>query len=170
MSGNTIHNLGGVSIQLWPFGQFFPVELPNSMGSWHKNWFYVSGLGDSLPAFYGGSPQCLNSWESLDDLSRDTKLLVAASAQLKENGLKGIHIMQTWVECRVLPLQAREELMCNNQGPFDPSRVSTIELGEEEVRCWLALLMGQEADKISMEVVVEAFHREAPPGEVTVSF
>lgn len=106
MSGSTVRDLGGMSIQLRPSNQFFPVELPRSMGSWHKNWFYVSGLIDNLPVFYKSSPQRMNSWESLDELFDDTRLLVTATARMKGDGLKGIHIMQTWVECRVLPLQA----------------------------------------------------------------
>ena len=74
--------------------------------------------------------------------------------------------MRTWVERHVLPLQAREELMCAYRGPTDPSRVSQEELKEKEVRRRLSLLTGLEADKITMEVVVEPFHHDAPPGEV----
>lgn len=55
--------------------------------------------------------------------------------------------------------------MCNYRGPTDPSRVLPIELEEEEFRNRLDLLTEQEADKFSMEIVVEPFHREAP-GEV----
>lgn len=104
MSGSSIRDLGGVSIQLWPLRQFFPMELPKSMGSWHKNWFYVSRLNDSLPAFDGGSPTCVNSWESLDDHPSNSQLLATATVQLKERGLKGGHIARTGVERRVLPL------------------------------------------------------------------
>lgn len=59
--------------------------------------------------------------------------------------------------------------MCNYRGPADPSRVLPNELREKEVHHQLTLLTGHEADKISLEVVVEAIHREALPREVTFS-
>lgn len=166
MSSSGVRDLGGVSIQLWPISPFFPMELPRSMGSWHKKCFYVIGFEDSLPTFFGGSLTRLNSWESPKNLPKDVELLMIAAARIKERGLKGVHITQTWVEHRVLPLQAQNELMCNYRGPTDPSRVSPNELEGKEVRHWLAFLMVQEADKISLEVAVEAFHHDAPPGEV----
>lgn len=165
-SGGVVRDLGGMSIKLWPLTPFFPMDLPKSMGTWHRKWFYVSGLEDSLPAFFGAFPGRLNSWESSDDLPNDDKLLMAAAARLKERCLKGVHIAWTWVERRVLPLQARNELMCYYRGPADRSRVSPGELGEKEVRRRLALLTGLEVVKVSMEVAVEAFYHDAPPGEV----
>lgn len=109
----------------------------------------------------------LNSWESPGDLPSDAQLLPNAAIWLKERGLKGVHITRTWVEHRVLLLQAREELMCSYRGLTDPCQVSQDELGEEEVRRRLALLTGQEANKVSLEVAVEAFHHEASLEEVT---
>lgn len=104
MSGGVIPNLGGVSIQLRPQSPFFLMDLSKSMGSWHRRWFYVSGLEDSLSAFFDGSPTRLNSWESPDDLPKDVELLMAAVAHQKERGLMGIHITRSWVERHALPL------------------------------------------------------------------
>lgn len=95
-------------------------------------------------------------------------MLMTATARLKEGGLKGVHIARTWVERRVLPLQACGALMCYYHGQYDPSRVLPNELGEKEIRARLALLMGLEADKVSMEVAMEAFCHEAQPGEVNL--
>ena len=63
----------------------------------------MSGLEDNLSAFCGGSLMYMNCRESPDDLSSDAELLVAVAVQLKERSLKGIHIMWTWVERRMLP-------------------------------------------------------------------
>lgn len=136
------------------------------MRAWHKNWIYVSGLSNCLPPHFGGGPELLRSWTSLDAISNDTKLLLDATTRLKDRGLKGIHIMRTWVELRVLPLQARTELMCTYRGPTDPSRVSPDELGEEELRCRLSLLTSLEADGVSLEVVVDPFQQGFPLAEV----
>ena len=86
MNGEAIRDLGGVSLQLRPLSKFFPVDLPQSMRSWHKNWLYVAGLGNCLPAHFGGAPRRLRSWDSLDALSIDAQLLVDATARLKSEG------------------------------------------------------------------------------------
>lgn len=91
---------------------------------------------------------------------------MTTAANLKGEGLKRIDIVWTWVERRVLPLQARGALMCYYHGPSNPSRVSLEELEEKETRHWLTLLAGLEAEKISLEVAVEPFCQDAPPGEV----
>lgn len=65
------------------------MNIPKSMGVWQKRWFYAYGLEADLPAFSGGSPLRLNSRESPTYVSKSTKLLLDATASLKDNGLTG---------------------------------------------------------------------------------
>lgn len=58
--------------------------------------------------------------------------------------------------------------MCVYRGPTDPSRISPEEFREKEDWRRLSLLTSLDADKVSMEVVVEPFHSETPPGEVNL--
>ena len=64
------------------------------------------------------------------------------------------------------PFAGRAEPMFAYKGPTDPSRVSPVELGEEEICHRLGILTGLEADKVSLEVKVESFHQGAPLKEV----
>lgn len=78
-------------------------------------------------------PKKLGSWAPVDSLSKSTQEHAAAIAHLKDGGLEGEHILWTWVECRVIPLRAREAPMYTYSGREDPMRVSDIELGPVEV-------------------------------------
>lgn len=95
MNGKDFRDLAGVSLQLRPLSNFFLVAFPKSLWAWHKNWPYDSGLGSSLPAFFGRASRPLRSWESLNVLSEDAQLLVNVAACLKDEGLEGIHILRT---------------------------------------------------------------------------
>lgn len=62
-------------------------------------------------------------------LSAEAKVLEDATAHLKKNGLTGGHIVRTWVEHCIWPLQARALPVYTYTGPEDPARVSREELG-----------------------------------------
>lgn len=127
-------------MHLHPNSKFFTTDLPKSVWEWHKSWFYVQGLGDDLPAFVNEPPRRLRSWAPLTRLSPEAQVLADTTARLKESGPMGGHIIRTWVERCVLPLQARLFLMYKYMGPADPMRVSKDELGSEEVETHLSFL------------------------------
>ena len=64
--------------------------------------------------------------------------MLQATALLKHDGLTGVQIARTWVECQVLPLQARAATLSDYRGSTDPSRVSAVDLEEKEIRRRLA--------------------------------
>lgn len=141
MNGDAVCDLGGASLQLRPNTKFFAMVLPKSVREWHKSWFYASGLADSLSVF-ANDPQKLRSWAPLNRLSPDPQALADATAHLKAEGLKGGHILKTWVERCGLPLQARPSPMYGYAGQDVPTWVSGDELGLEEVERQLSFRTG----------------------------
>jgi hypothetical protein len=95
-----------------------------------------------LHVFVNEPPQKLRLWAPLTRLSPEAKALADATVHLKKGGLTGGHIVRTWVERRILPLQARTLPLFQYTGPKDPAGVSWEELSLDEVDDYLSFLVG----------------------------
>lgn len=76
---------------------------------------------DDLPPFVNEPPKRMGSWQPVDKPTESTQKLIGAVARLKDHGLKGEHIIRTWLEQRVLPLVARATPMYAYMGREDPT-------------------------------------------------
>lgn len=168
MNEDIVCDLGGASLQLCPNTKFFAVDLPKSVYEWHKYWFYVSRLGDNLHAYVNEPPKKLRSWAPLNCLSPNDWAVADATAHLKASELKGGHILKTWVERCILPLQARPAPMYEYTGLEDLTRVSKDELGLEEIGHRLSILTSLVVIKDAKVTTTEPFSAAYPRSNVSV--
>jgi hypothetical protein len=78
--------------------------------------------------------------EDIETVLRMTSRL----ATLKEQGLKGIHLVYCWAARRIAPLKERPNLLCDYTGSTDPSRTIVVnwkdkEFADEHVKTWTSL-------------------------------
>lgn len=63
---------------------------------------------------------------------------------LKEQGLKGIHLVCCWATLRIAPLKRHPNLLCDYSGSTDPSKTISVDWSEKEfanehVKTWTSL-------------------------------
>lgn len=94
---------------------------------------------EGLPEFVADKPlRKTNAWAH--SLSKEEKasikpLLTTISDLLKSLGKDagGVHLIATFIRMQMQPLRARIRPMWEDQGPSDPTRMSSDELNDEEV-------------------------------------
>ena len=115
------------------------MKKSDSVQGWRKKWFYVTCDQEGLPDFVARKPlKKTNVWA--DSLSKDEKatlkpLISRIADLLKSLGQEegGVHLIATFMRRQVQPLRARPHPMWANEGPSDPSRMSSTELTDKEV-------------------------------------
>jgi hypothetical protein len=85
---------------------YLEIPMPRSMKWWQKKWFYLKNDAfDPLPAFIGGHPIPLPSWGdgvAKKDLNK-LHPLRENLLQLRQDGLIGMHLLQTFFNSQIQP-------------------------------------------------------------------
>ncbi|KAK1663777.1 hypothetical protein QYE76_051936 [Lolium multiflorum] len=134
-SKNTIYNVGGVCIYIWPEVGYFDVKFADSVQGWRKKWLCVKDEY-SATQDYGLAPfdssediQRRKSWdaEATAEEKATTGAMIAHIQELQNTEgaeLSGMQITAHFLRIRVQPLQARKNPRWMYSGAEDAERVS----------------------------------------------
>ena len=119
---------------------FFRVHGLESCRKWLRTFFYVKNSTKTdfinLPKYLPGPPLEKHNWDySPGDSNAKTRQIYKFIKQLKQaRKLTPDDLVATFISCRVLPLQHRSHKICQMSGPLDPTRITTVELTNAEIR------------------------------------
>ena len=89
----------------------------------------------NLPRFAIGPPTAQLNWGyNPTDKVLKVNHIHQVVEQLKGEGMSADDLLATFISRRVLPLQRRVHKICHMSGPLDPTRVSTVELDNAQIR------------------------------------
>jgi hypothetical protein len=163
--------VGGCTIMPRPKSDFPKIPCLESAKGWNKTFFYIEsapGKGDQigLPPFILGPPTSMTNWKSKSKrVGAEVKLVLERLNDLLAMGLTADHLVTTFLDRRVSPLQKRPHKMCQMSGRFDPCRHSTIALTKHDVYL-RAKAISQTSIQDTWEFVAEPYSRDRPPPQV----
>jgi hypothetical protein len=163
--------VGGCTIMPRANSDFPRIPCLESAKMWNKTFFYIEsspGAGDQigLPPFIMGPPTSMTNWKSKSKRSgAEVKLVLDRLGDLLAMGFTADHLIATFLDRRVSPLQKRPHKICHMSGRFDPCRHSTILLSKEEVQL-RAKAISQTLLQDNWAFVAEPYSRDRPPPQV----
>ena len=121
-------------------GSIFPrIQGLESCRKWQRSFFYVKNTTKvdmiNLPRFSIGPPTAQLNW-GYNPTDKDLVVnhIHQVVKQLRDEGMTADDLLATFISRRVLPLQRRVHKICHMSGPLDPTRVSTVELDNAQIR------------------------------------
>src|ERR1041385_511289 len=129
---------GGATIYIHKIGLYPHPQPPQSIKNWQMGFFYVSSPKDkdllNLPKFSLPPPTAKYNWfENPGDGDVDLDHQMAQIQTLMTEGLQPANLVATWLCRRVLLLQRRCHRICDMSRLLDPTRISTLNMGEAEL-------------------------------------
>ena len=126
---------------IYPNRTAYPTPKPiQSCKEWQTTFFYVKSPANgpdchNLPEFELPPPTAKYQWATkvgAGDVDLDEQ--VKRMEKLVSDGLRAADLVAAWITLRVLPLQRRVHRMCDMGSRKDPTRITTHQLTQEEVR------------------------------------
>ena len=130
---------GAASISPRLYSEFPRIKGLESCKKWQRSFFYVRSPGTvdliNLPDFQLGPPTAQLNWDfNPEDAYAEVQEIHEYMLDLKKRGWGSDDILRTFVDRRVSPLQQRAHKICHMSGRYDPTRHSTFELDDSEVK------------------------------------
>lgn len=153
---------------------YFDLRMRDSVQDWRKKWFYVKDE-PVVGQMYGLAPldataevKKLKSWDipltaaKLEETEPMMQKIQSLQTTVGKE-LSGLQLMAFFMRMRVQPLQARAHQMWNYSGSADTTRVSKVDVAEDEVKktgCHLTTLTT--ADEVPIAYQAKYFDKYHP--------